>query len=298
MRLKLWTEIRTVAEVAKLGRVSAAAETLGMHHSTVIRHIDTLEEALHTKLFQRHARGYTPTEAGAEMLVTASMVDDQFTQLLNRIEMRQEQLSGPLIVTAIPTMDDFILPVIQSFQEQHPLVQVIYLSDVHTYHLAYGEAHVALRAGAEPRHPDNVVVRLMEQHAALFAAQGYIDRHGRPEAPDDLAGHRFVMGEVDEPRAPFNRWLASRVEDAQIVLKTTQARVAVRAMLDGIGIGFLSQNRAQTGAIQLFPDFRPDDWSGPIWLVTHVDLHRTPKVSAFTRFVQERAKAQNLRQTP
>ena len=43
MRLNLWTEIRTAAHVARLGRVSAAAEALSMHHSSVIRHIDQLE---------------------------------------------------------------------------------------------------------------------------------------------------------------------------------------------------------------------------------------------------------------
>ena len=74
MRLNLWTEIRTAAQVARLGRVSAAAEALGMHHSSVIRHIDLLEERLHTRLFQRHARGYTPTEAAEELLRTAGLM--------------------------------------------------------------------------------------------------------------------------------------------------------------------------------------------------------------------------------
>ena len=29
---------------------------------------------------------------------------------------------------------------------------------------------------------------------------------------------------------------------------------------------------------------------GPLWLVTHVDLHRTTKVQAFLRFLKDRAK--------
>ena len=47
-----------------MGTVSGAAQALGVHHATVIRHIDALEGRLGVKLFQRHARGYTPTEAG------------------------------------------------------------------------------------------------------------------------------------------------------------------------------------------------------------------------------------------
>ena len=58
-----WDEVRTAYQVARLGTVSGAAEVLGVHHATVIRHIDSLEKRLGTKLFQRHPRGYTPTEA-------------------------------------------------------------------------------------------------------------------------------------------------------------------------------------------------------------------------------------------
>ena len=58
-----WNEIKTAYQVARLGTVSAAAESLGVHRATVIRHIDALEAELGRKLFQRHIRGYTPTEA-------------------------------------------------------------------------------------------------------------------------------------------------------------------------------------------------------------------------------------------
>ena len=34
-----WDEVKTAYHVARLGTVSAAAEVLGVHHATVIRHI-------------------------------------------------------------------------------------------------------------------------------------------------------------------------------------------------------------------------------------------------------------------
>ena len=57
MGIDTWDEIRTAYQVARLGTVSGAAEVLGVHHATVIRHIDALEKRLGVKLFQRHARG-------------------------------------------------------------------------------------------------------------------------------------------------------------------------------------------------------------------------------------------------
>ena len=75
MLVDTWGEIRTAYQVARLGTVSGAAEVLGVHHATVIRHIDALEKRLGTKLFQRHARGYTPTEAGRDLLSTAQRTE-------------------------------------------------------------------------------------------------------------------------------------------------------------------------------------------------------------------------------
>src|SRR5210317_409282 len=83
-----WDEIRTAYKVAQHGTVSGAAEALGVHHATVIRHIDALEQRLGVKLFQRHARGYTSTEAGQDLLQVAQATDDQFNQLAGRIKGR------------------------------------------------------------------------------------------------------------------------------------------------------------------------------------------------------------------
>ena len=43
MSIEAWDEIRTAYHVARAGTVSGAAAELGVHHATVIRHIDALE---------------------------------------------------------------------------------------------------------------------------------------------------------------------------------------------------------------------------------------------------------------
>ncbi len=290
MRLNLWTEIRTAAQVARLGRVSAAAEALGMHHSSVIRHIDLLEERLHTRLFQRHARGYTPTEAGEELLRTAGLMDEQVTQMLGRIETAGQQVSGQLIVTALPSLEYEVLPVIGRFQAAHPHLRVHYRSDERAYELASGEAHVALRAGPKPAQPDYVVAHLADFRVGLFCAPAYAKAHGLPKTPDDLAAHRFVVAEGESARAPFQQWLLNRLPEENMVLRTPQPSVAYWAVMQGLGIGFLHHPAPDPDLIALFPDFAPAEWVTPIWLVTHVDLHRSNKVGSFARFIQDEAR--------
>ena len=46
-----WDEVKTALHVARIGTVSGAAEVLGVHHATVIRHIDALEERLGVSCF-------------------------------------------------------------------------------------------------------------------------------------------------------------------------------------------------------------------------------------------------------
>ena len=110
MGIDTWDEIRTAYQVARLGTVSGAAEVLGVHHATVIRHIDALEKRLGTRLFQRHARGYTPTEAGQDLLSVAQMTNEHFAQLASRIKGFGETVAGELVVTSIAGVSELLVP--------------------------------------------------------------------------------------------------------------------------------------------------------------------------------------------
>src|SRR6056297_1937500 len=202
-----WDEIRTAYNVARVGTVSGAAEVLGVHHATVIRHIDALEDRLGVKLFQRHARGYTPTEAGEDLLRVAQATDDQFAQLSGRIKGRGNDVTGELVVTSLGGLSHLLVPVLAEFQCDFPELVVRYLTGDRLFRLEYGEAHVAIRAGSVPDQPDNVVQPFFKQDFALYASEAYVARHGVPASCDAFDGHRFVGGDDPETRAPFLRWL-------------------------------------------------------------------------------------------
>ena len=285
-----WDEIRTAYEVARRGTVSGAAEALGVHHATVIRHIDALETRLGTKLFQRHARGYTPTEAGQDLLQVAAATDDQLTQLVGRIRGRGEEMTGELIVTTLSGLAPLLTPSLVKFQSDHPDLIVRFLTDERLFRLEYGEAHVAIRAGAAPEQPDNVVQAFCEQRGALYASEDYVRRHGTPADESDFDGHRFVCHDDAGSRAPFDRWIRAHVPEHQIVFRATEQRVLQDAVRAGAGIGFLPLWEAEgmDGLVQVLAPRA--DWTAPLWLVTHVDLHRSAKVQTFTRFLKEEAK--------
>ncbi|MGJ8621237.1 MAG: LysR family transcriptional regulator [Yoonia sp.] len=285
-----WDEIRTAYQVARRGTVSGAAEALGVHHATVIRHIDALEQRLGVKLFQRHARGYTATEAGQDLLQVAKATDDQFTQLAGRIKGQGAGVSGDLVVTSLGIASPMMTPILADFQALHPDVRVRYRTGDRVFRLEYGEAHVAIRAGTMPDEPDNVVQPFMQQTMALVASDSYIARHGLPQDEDDLKNHFFVGDDNPESRAPFARWLRGMVPDDAYVFRATDNRIMFDAVQAGAGIGFVQVHEARNHDSLTEVIARKEEWSSPLWLVTHVDLHRTTKVQAFLNYLKDRVK--------
>ena len=286
-----WDEIRTAYQVARLGTVSGAADVLGVHHATVIRHIDALETRLGVKLFQRHARGYTATEAGQDLLQVAQTTDDQFTQLIGRIKGRGSGVGGELVVTSLVGLSRLLTPALVAFQAENPGLVVRYLTGERLFRLEYGEAHVAIRAGTMPEQPDNVVQPFISQPMALVASDAYIARHGMPKDAADLVNHVFVGVDESVARAPFNGWLEELVPQARITFRAMDNQTLRDAVIAGAGIGFMApwDRHDRSNLHEVIP--ARAEWISPLWLVTHVDLHRTAKVQAFTSFLKEQAKS-------
>ena len=275
-----WTELRTALKVARLGTVSAAAGALGVHRATINRHIETLEVALGTPLFQRHARGYTLTDAGRDMLDVANRADEMFADLEGRNRGRAGQFSGNLVVTALAGVGPLLMPAIRSFHDAYPDIAIKFLAGAKLARLEYGEAHVAIRAGQKPQEPDYVVLPFQPVRFGLYASRDYIARAGLPKGKT-FDGHSFVGPVAEAPWLPYARWMEKHVPPEAVALETHDQMVIQQGVAAGLGLGFLTEHDAhnQPDLVAVLPPGKT--WRAPLWLVTHVDLRRTAKVQAF-----------------
>ncbi|PWE27726.1 LysR family transcriptional regulator [Pararhodobacter marinus] len=288
MSIESWDEIRTAWQVARAGTVSGAAEILGVHHATVIRHIDALEARLGVKLFQRHARGYTPTEAGNALAQVGRVTDEQFAQLGTRLTGVGTGIEGDLVITTLPGIVPLLRPALLTLNKTYPDLVLRVKTERRVLRLEYGEAHVALRAGNRPTEPDNVVQPLLTCPVSLYASPAYLEEHGRPADVSELQHHRFVAEELDDNRAPFAQWFARLDPAPHVVFRSNEAEARRVAIADGLGLGFLFGEEDAEDLVQVMPS-RPE-WDFTIWLVTHVDLHRTPKVQAAVSVIKQAFK--------
>lgn len=275
-----WTELRTAYHVARLGTVSAAASALGLHRATVNRHIDGLEEEIGSKIFLRHARGYTLTEVGQDVLRVAQKAEEMIEDLAGRVQGGSAQIEGEIKLTLLAPFAEMLMGAIEQFRGQNPQCTVHVDVSEDLARLEYGEAHIALRAGAKPTHPDYVVTHFGDLGYNLYAHDSYLVRRGVPGAPFGFAGHAFVLPEASDDRLPFGRWIKENVQPEMVALCSRDFGVLGGAICAGLGIGFMGDAEAKKrGNLRSILPTNPD-WAVAGWLVTHVDLHRTEKVQA------------------
>ncbi|MFQ1702342.1 LysR family transcriptional regulator [Loktanella agnita] len=281
-----WTELRTAYHVARLGTVSATADALGLHRATVNRHIDALEDEFKAKIFIRHARGYSLTEVGQDVLRVGQKAEDLIEDLTGRVRGGNAQIEGEIKLTLLPPFAGLLMGAIDGFRAENPqcVVQVDVGEDL--ARLEYGEAHIALRAGGKPEHPDYVVTQFGDIGFSLYAHDSYLVRRGAPDVSDGFAGHVFVLPEFPHERLPFGSWIKDNIRPEMVALSSRDIGVIEEAISAGLGIGFMGNIEAQRRG-NLHPILPAQaEWKISGWLVTHVDLHHTQKVQAMLNSIK------------
>src|SRR5580692_11544560 len=141
-----WDDIRHFLAVARGGSVRAAAERLGVNHSTVLRRIAQLEERLGAKMFEKLPSGYRLTSAGEEVLQFADQMEASSNRLETRVFGRDQGVRGLLRVTLAPPLATHLLmPDFAEFARLHPEIEMEILSIGESVNLTNREADVAIR---------------------------------------------------------------------------------------------------------------------------------------------------------
>ncbi|MDO5612865.1 MAG: LysR family transcriptional regulator [Paracoccus sp. (in: a-proteobacteria)] len=279
-----WDEIKSALYVARHGALTHAAQRLGVHHSTVLRHVEALEQRLGTRLFYRHNRGYTLTPAGRRFMDVADRMEQTAAEIVMAAELEQD-VQGALVMTTVPILSGIVADAADYLLRDHPGLSVRAVTVTQLLRLEMGEADIALRPGQRPEEQDYVVTPMPPVAFALYASRLYPERHpGLTNRP--LSAQRYISTEGEELRADHYRWLSDHVPPEQIVAVSADPATRLQILVRGAGCGFLPVRTAdRVGTlIQLAPPRR--EWALPMWLLTHRDTHRTARVSAAVRVLK------------
>lgn len=183
------------AKVVEQGSFARAAERLGISTSACSRHVADLEAHLATRLLQRTTRRLSLTEGGQAFY-------ERCVQLLADLEDAEGAAAAssarPRGTIKLTCSINFgirhVAPAIGAFQAQHGEVRFdVTLAD-RIVDLVEEGYDLAIRIGATGG--ETVVARrLGESRLVCCASRAYLERHGTPRSPEDLARHRCLSYE-------------------------------------------------------------------------------------------------------
>ena len=184
--------MRTFVRVAERGNLSAVARELGTGQSTVTRHLRELEEAIGVSLLSRTTRRVSLTEEGSRYYDQCIHILRLVEQAADGIRDTHEALSGTVRLSCTAALGVLhIARLIFAFQESHPGINVDLSLTDERIDLVKEGVDIALRLG--PLADSSMKQHhLAESTRLLVAAPGYLDLHGRPVKPADLAAHNVI----------------------------------------------------------------------------------------------------------
>jgi DNA-binding transcriptional LysR family regulator len=275
-----WDLYRSFLAVLEEGSLSGAARALRLAQPTVGRHIDALERAFGEALFIRSVHGLLPTEAADAMRPHAEAIAAHAAALRRAASGRRGVIEGTVRITASEVIGVEVLPpILAALRAAHPaLVLELALSNA-VEDLLRREADIAVRM-VEPRQEALLARRVGEVRLGLHARQEYLDRHGVPLVPEDLARHSLIG--FDRETAVINamRRRIVGLDRAGFALRADSDLAQLAAIRAGFGIGV-----CQTGLAARDPALRrvlPAAFDAPLpsWVVMHERLAGSPRCRA------------------
>jgi len=192
--------------VAQEGSLSAAARALGLTPSAVSRIITRTEQRLGTRLLLRTTRAITFTAEGEAYLRGARRILADMAEVEESIADQGVPRGRLRISAALGHGRLAIVPLVAAFTARYPKITVDLSLGDEVVDILAGEADVAVRFGPLPDSP-LTARRIGETGQVVVASPDYLQRHGTPQQPEDLAAHnclRFNFRRA-EPDWPFIR---------------------------------------------------------------------------------------------
>lgn len=279
--MELWTEARTVLFVGRLGTVSAAADAIGVHRTTITRHIDSIEERLGTKLFIRHKDGYSINDAGKRLISIAEQTDQALKGFVDGLSIEKTALSGTVKVAAVAKASPVVKAATKLFCRKHPGARVQFHTTLEMPLLEKEEAHIVIRAGRKPQHLDYVPIFYFQFPLGIYGHRDYLAEFGTPQIAEDLESHRFVGSASVKEHFDFADRYGKFPSHQNVVFDSHDPQVVLDGILEGIGLGTTAKADASMhpDLLEVLPPRVPV--IAPVWIITHMDLHRSPLIVAF-----------------
>jgi len=284
-----WDDLQIFLAVARAGRLSGAARRLDVEHTTVSRRLAALEDELGVPLFHRTATGFLLTTHGQNILANAEAMERSAVGVAARAREGSGVISGRVRLAIVPEMaSHWLAPHLKAFRAEHPQIELHVLVGTRQRDLTRAEAELAVQS---PRPPQQglVAVRIARTTMALYASAKIAGRPPRRiAAEEDLRGHALLVYAPGFQMLQEAKWFQPLLTSTRVALRTNSTHALLAAARAGAGIAALPRlvARHHDDLVEVSDPVAEH----PVFLITHPDFRRDPKVRATAEFLKRVAQ--------
>ncbi|HVJ56176.1 MAG TPA: LysR family transcriptional regulator [Aliidongia sp.] len=295
MRGHEYADLRAFVSIVEHGNFARAAAYLRISASTLSQIIRELEERLGVRLLNRTTRSVSLTDAGSRLLARFKPAMDEIEAAVEAVRDLRDKPAGTVRLH-IPraAAANCLEPLLGRFHRAYPEILLDIAIDEAAIDIVEAGFDVGVRLGELLEH-DMVAVRLgPDIRRIAVAAPDYIARHGRPETPDDLLGHRCINwrqpGGNGAHRWEFQKSGQRIAVAVQGPLIVSHYDLALAAAVQGVGIALVNElcARALIESGRLVPLLESFSPACPGWHLCYPKQRYTPlAVRALVEFLRQ-----------
>ncbi len=295
-------DLATFVKVADAGSFSGAARRIGVPTSTVSRAVARLEDSLGVVLLQRTTRRVALTREGQWLRERSHGAIGSLVSAAEAVRDLQGQPQGVLRITAPQDIGhNIVAELIQRYSQRYPAVRIELQFSSRVVDLVAEGYDVALRAGSM-RDSSLIARKLGDLRAYIVATPGYLQAHGSPRRPEDLAAHECVLFRGKDGAQV---WTLTQAKPGAAGRKGRAAthKVEVHGRIDSDDFGYNREFILQGGCLGMLPNLLCRDdlregrlvnalpeyvgRDGALYLVYPATRNLSPKVKAFREIALE-----------
>lgn len=297
MKTDVASELEFFVLVAKLGSLSGAARELDLTPPAATKRLATMESRLGVRLVNRTTRSISLTNEGETYLAYATRILADLREMENVVSSSGAEPRGLLKVNAsLGFGRTTIAPLVSEFARRYAHVEVQLEVTDRPVDLVESGFDLAIRFGTLP---DTRLAarRIMSNRRFLCASPGYLERHGTPKSPADLAHHRCIVHrQNDDAYGVWRLEHDGRQETVKVdgALSSNDGDIVLGWALDGHGILIRSEwdlaKYLESGRLRVV---LPDDKipSADLFVYYSQRRNQTARARAFIDFLVEQFQA-------
>ena len=239
-----WDKLKIFHTVAEASSFTKASTILNLSQSAISRQIQSLENELKIKLFERHARGLVLTNNGEYLFKTAHDLISKLKDVESNLSGEKDMLNGKLTVTTVVSFGTtWLTPRIQEFMTLNPNIEVELIFDDKELDLSTRQADIGIWM-RRPKQLNYIQKKFVNFNYHIYGSNNYLEKYGYPKTIKDLSKHKFITYGRGAPSPVFNPdWVlklgVQEGKKRKSVMKVNSVYGLLLAVQSGVGLAAL-----------------------------------------------------------